>query len=59
MAIALTTVSAVEEASAYAGPSAIHLADQHILELLQMRYVRAKLCTTAVGREGDPGSSRV
>ena len=48
MAIALTTVSAVEEASAYAGPSVIHLADQHMLELLQMRYVRAKLCTTAV-----------
>ena len=50
MAVALTTLSAVVEASAYMGPSVIDLADPHMLELLQMRYVRAKLCTTAVGR---------
>ena len=50
MAMALTTLSAVVEASAYAGPSVINLADPHMLELLQVRYVRVKLCTTAVGR---------
>ena len=50
MATAPTTLSAVKEASAYAGPSVIHLADPHMLELLQLRYVQAKLCTTAVER---------
>ena len=50
MALAIKTLSDVEEASAYAGPTGIHLADPHILELLQLRYVRAKLYTTAVGR---------
>ena len=43
-------MAAVEKAAAYVGPSVIHLADPHMLELLQMRYVRAKLCTSAVGR---------
>ena len=50
MALALTTLAAVEEAGKYEGPSIIHLTDPHLLELLQIRYVRAKLCMTALGR---------
>ena len=39
MALALTTLAAVDEAGKYEGPSIIHLADPHLLDLLQNRYV--------------------
>ena len=38
------------EAGAYEGPSDIDITDPHLLELLRIRYVRAKLCMTALGR---------